>query len=468
MNNEKRDELKELSLPALRHVELVQLARTESPNKAHELASLRWPRRQAKATRSLAILRRDFGIEALESLSLEHARPQGSEHAQTKEKNMKLDTLYPEGVQNVLLVHNERDVVRNRLNTLTLQFHGGEKLIERPFSDEVKMLGLDSESTKTFVRRVCNSMLDQWASPKVGQWRGGLIWSSALMAVRAYVPEDKGLIKKLINAVVVYQGGYAHYATELAEALFQEGIIGHSQTVIPEPQRVFLQRVIDYLLEIGFTEKEVQDMWLEMLQTRVRTRLKTWYIISFWRGLKIGSHDIKEYVGEIAQWCLLRELKDILVDGGMDWNPPPRYTEFQKAPEDFIRNEIEFLVYQTSDKWREQEDVQELLESYFITAIARGKVSTAFYFLVRFGSAFRLYYFDGRRTTDKDSPNTAMEKLMRGAISKAVELRNFGIASTLAEYVGDTVQADEFRETARTFNQRVALDFSFFLEVKHG
>ena len=54
------DELRKLAHPALRHAELVRLASENSPNKASELASGRWPRREARACRFLAILRRDF------------------------------------------------------------------------------------------------------------------------------------------------------------------------------------------------------------------------------------------------------------------------------------------------------------------------------------------------------------------------------------------------------------------------
>ena len=61
MNRTKEvSELKKLAYPALQHVELVSLAKEHSPNKAQELAGGRWPRRQARACRFLAILRRDF------------------------------------------------------------------------------------------------------------------------------------------------------------------------------------------------------------------------------------------------------------------------------------------------------------------------------------------------------------------------------------------------------------------------
>lgn len=70
------DELCKKAHPALRHAELVDIARTHSPNAAYRQVVRRWPIRQASATRFLAILRRDHP-EAFNRLinPSEHARP---------------------------------------------------------------------------------------------------------------------------------------------------------------------------------------------------------------------------------------------------------------------------------------------------------------------------------------------------------------------------------------------------------
>ena len=60
-------ELKKLSRPALCHVELVDLARDKSPSEVQRIAAARWPRRQAKAARFLAMVRRDHGDDAFEA-----------------------------------------------------------------------------------------------------------------------------------------------------------------------------------------------------------------------------------------------------------------------------------------------------------------------------------------------------------------------------------------------------------------
>jgi len=62
------EDLRKSSAPALRHSDLIALARNYSPSQSYEHArSAKWPNRQAKAVRSLAILRRDFGTEAFEA-----------------------------------------------------------------------------------------------------------------------------------------------------------------------------------------------------------------------------------------------------------------------------------------------------------------------------------------------------------------------------------------------------------------
>jgi hypothetical protein len=86
------ERLRALALHAVKHPVLVTLARSESPTGAFGKAtSLGWPKRQAKATRHLAQVRRDYGPEAFEaSLIGEHARQKRTE--QVRENK---DMIYP-------------------------------------------------------------------------------------------------------------------------------------------------------------------------------------------------------------------------------------------------------------------------------------------------------------------------------------------------------------------------------------
>lgn len=80
-------DLQKKALPALRHVELVTLAKDENltPQGVKEAAkNLDWPTRQAVAARYLAIIRRDHGQKVLDTFvtTMELARQQRTEHAQ--------------------------------------------------------------------------------------------------------------------------------------------------------------------------------------------------------------------------------------------------------------------------------------------------------------------------------------------------------------------------------------------------
>jgi hypothetical protein len=199
---------------------------------------------------------------------------------------------------------------------------------------------------------------------------------------------------------------------------------------------------------------------------RTRNKFKTTYVTNWWRGITVNGRPLQ--AEETAQHYLLYELKDVLVEGCFDWNSP-HGNHIGRAPEEFMTKEIYFLLQQCGNEWLKSEKVCDLVEEYFVHCIARGKVGTAFYFLVRFGGLhLHLYYFDAHRTDHEKGPNVAMEKLMRAAVGKAEELRNFGVATALAEHLGQAEEADRLREMARELKQRATLDFMFYLEVKHN
>ncbi len=121
----------------------------------------------------------------------------------------------------------------------------------------MKRLGLDEEQVKVLVRRICESMLEQWANPKEKPGSYGMMWESAALAARTYLPEDKEFYKKMLLTAVVFAGGYQKHPRGLAFGL------------LPAPsEEPTLQQVMDYLIEVGCTEDEVRTAWVEMLFTR--------------------------------------------------------------------------------------------------------------------------------------------------------------------------------------------------------
>ena len=362
---------------------------------------------------------------------------------------MQLDTMYPEGVRGVVFVHNFHTY---EVDTLSLRHIVGQTHKDIRLRDEITRLSLDAEGTKVLGRRLVNAMLDQWATDKVRQFFYGSMWGSAIMAVRIHLPEETELLKKVLLAAVVYEGGHEKHTLGLIRAILPN----------PDYQKSTLQDVIDYLLEVGCTEAEIRAAWGEMIRTRQRENFKIGYIVSWWEGLKIGKHGFQKEVEEVARQRLLYELHDILVQGYGDWNA---HSEGRRLPEDYLQI-IDFLLTQVGFEWYySNKNTQELVESYFVECVARGKVGVAFYMLVRYGKSFCLYSEYASQNEPHRKPNGAMERLMRAAIEKAEEKRTYGIAAALAEHIDDAEVADRNREMARSLKQRVALDFAFYHAV---
>ena len=269
MSEQNLEELKKLAMPALQHAELVNLARAESPNKAYELASVRWPRRQAKATRSLAIVRRDYGTEVLEAFLMEHARPNGSEHVQKGDSKMDFEKMYPKGVRDVVFAPSAR--TPDQLEIWFLSDDGQVKKVS--FQKEVERLNLDTEQVQVLVRRIIDAMLAQWATPKVKQFSYGRMWASAMLAMRTYLADDTELYKKVSAATIVYHGGFSKEPTGLLVAFIpQEDIVKIERTdedynqlsgFMPEKA---LKPVLEHVLNY-FSEEEIGALWYEMLKS---------------------------------------------------------------------------------------------------------------------------------------------------------------------------------------------------------
>jgi len=458
------DELKELAKPALRHAELVNLARTETPNKADEMALVRWPRRQAKATRFLAMLRRDYGLGAFEALvlSLEHARPEGAEHAQGGSVMVGLDDLYPVGVQNVAFkpyALKPKDIV--------IWVFTGDKPAEVSFDQEVTRLELTAEKRGTLVRRIVDAMFSQWANPKIHQGRAGHAgsWSTALMAVREYLADDREYCKKVLSATVIYLGGWADEPAELAYAVAAEALSKMKQTDEDknflsglEPNKA-LNLVLQELLRAGFSEKEIMAMWPEMLMRRYKRNFLTACIVGWWRNLKFGEGRYFGYAvaEEVSKLCLIRDLEHLVFNSFRDTLSPHHCNL-----EIIYKAELEILdcvAMACGYEWCNSKDTIETFEHILVRGLARGQAAKVSIILARLGRCFGLY---NTGVLEKEQFLNSLHRLMWGAIDQAVEDRNFGVACALAEYLGETEQADELRDKARHLNQRVALDFTFY------
>jgi len=437
------EELKELAKPALRHAELINLARVETPSGADEKASIRWPRRQAKAVRFLAMLRRDHGQRAFEALvsSTEHARPKGSEHAQGDTVMVTLDSLYPVGIKDVVL--GPPDV--RKPEDLALCVLPPQRWKAVSLKDEVSRLKLTPTQERELVRRLIDSMLANNAYT--------LTWGAALLAAKTYFGDDKALYKKILVAMVSL-GGLVEDAVSMPSAIMPEKLDGLRQDGSP-PSAVCLQMVVDHMLESGCSEKEVRSIWSKMLRARFERGFFSICIYSWWKGLKIGEKDFATEALEVNRQCLLRELQYL---AGVQES---RITYF--SFEEYLEM-VHDLCHDCGFDWCRSDDIRTAVEDMFIHCFASGQVGRAFCILKRFGGHFNVFY-DEARAGDRSSIEVAMQRLMRGALDKACDDRNFGIATALAEHLGDIERADQLREMARHLNQPVRLDFAFDLKT---
>lgn len=438
-------ELQELAKPALPHAELVNLARVESPNKAYEMASVRWPRRQAKATRFLAMLRRDYGQGAFEALLMEHARPNGSEHAQGDKSMVKLNDLYPADVRDVVFGPGA-----HQAQMLKIQFVGKDQ--EVGLKDEITRLGLSPDEEKILVRRVLDAMLTQWASPKVRQFYYGIMWQSALVAARHYFPDDRELYKQLLRATVIYNGGYDKHTRSLAGAVVPEKLhaLCKADHGRPPSSQTSLQLVIDHMLEMGISAEEVRTIWGEMIKIRFQQKFLSVCIHDWWYGLLVEGKDLNQVVEKVNRQCVMQELGILTDSRKRGW--------IYYDADEFLAT-VTQMCNATDYHWRQTEEAREAVEEMLIDCLARGEAGRAYFVLTRFGGHFR--FFQDHSGIDVKEIGQALSRLMRGALERAAELRNFGIASALAEHLGDVERADELRAKARHLSQPVALDFAY-------
>ncbi|MBI5134780.1 hypothetical protein HZA86_00890 [Candidatus Uhrbacteria bacterium] len=363
---------------------------------------------------------------------------------------MDLNTLYPVGVKNVVFMCSSRKPEGLHIR----HFVGGNKTVDVSLEEECQRLQLNEEACKELVRRVAESMLSDWAAPDVHQFCYGDMWDAGLMAVRTHLPEDTELLKRMLHAAIIYLGGNAKRLYSLINA------------ILPEPKESStLQDVINYLLEAGCTVEAIQESWKKMLEFRIKNNFLNICIVEYWKGLVLQGQPLE--FPTIAMMMLKKNFENILVHGRRNKNRfGNRMPGFASAW--YMDEILGFLFGQAShETWKELELV-ETIESYFVTCLAKGWVGTAAYMMRRFGRNFDIWSeYRGDSNKDEDEKaEEALQCLARVAVAEAEGTKNYGIASALAEYVGEIEQADALREKARALKQAIRLDFAFYLDTK--
>lgn len=352
-----------------------------------------------------------------------------------------LDSLYPVGVQDVVL--GPPDV--RKAEDLALCAPPPSKWKAVKLKDEVSRLKLTPGQERELVRRIIDSMLASNAY--------SLTWGAALLAAKAYFGDDKALYKKILVAIVSL-GGFVEDAVSMPSAIVPEKLDQFRENWPPHSD-VCLQLVIDHMLESGCTEKEVRSIWGKMLRARFERSFLTICIYSWWKGLKIGEKDFATEAMDVNRQCLMRELQHLtgVVNSRITYFSANEYLEM-----------VDNLCHDCGWEWCRSDDIRSAVEDMFIHCFASGQVGRAFAVLHRFGGRFNVFYNEAR-AGDSSSIEVAMQRLMRGALDKACDDKNYGVATALAEHLGDVTRADQLRELARHLEQPVRLDFAFDLMV---
>ena len=360
---------------------------------------------------------------------------------------LSLDSLYPAGMRDVAFASHASRPEDLQIWLLTKN----EKIQLR---DEVVRLGLSAEDERTLVRRIVGGMLDQWNNPEADQIGYGDMWGSALLAVRTYFPGDRPLYIAVLSATIIGNGGCNKSPLGVANAIVPEKVREISRKnkdyTYPPSAQDALQLVINHMVEIGMTEDTIMSIWSKMLMKRYKSNFLTICIHDCWHGLKIGDKDLTPAAEKVNRLCLMRELKYLL-------STDERHIKYFH-PEQYIAA-IDEICNACDWKWRTSEEVAEKIEVMIITCLAEGHAAKAFYVLSRFGG--RLGFYTSSCAFERKDVHEAKDRITRGALVKATETRNYGVASALAEYLGDTKLADDMRELARHRGQKIALEFAY-------
>lgn len=453
------EELQELSRPALRHAELIQIARTETPNKADEQASIRWPRRQAKATRFLAMLRRDHGSGAFEALvsQLEHARLNGSEHAQGDRIMLTFDSVYPVGVRHLFfyILRGGRRQTLEELQIVECRKDWRDIQHNVQVRDEFERLSLSQSQKEELVRRIISSMEEAAvSSPDLWILGSENVWAAALLAVREILPNDSELLRKVLLLAVLHMGGKAEHAGSFAQAL---GVtIGQENW---NDIRKSLQSVIDYLFEQGCSEEEIAKTWEQMLIRRASQGLYTSHVFYWWKGLGRINETFRK---PAARMCVEQDLSWYLEKPGSDLFGS-HLGGIEPIGEGSLQ-QLQEMIHDSGDEWSGKQGL-DMFEDKLVRCFARGQAAKACYFIAALYRYFGHCYVERSIMPKKQEVRDPIEKLMRVAIDTAQEENNFGVACALAEYLGEIETADQLREQARRLKQRVSLDCATYVFV---
>lgn len=399
-------ELQELAKPALRHAELVKLAETETPGKVFEIASSRWPRRQAKAARSLAMVRRDYGEKAFNAFltTMERVRSEQSETEQAQEARQMKDRIKkalerltdPKKKLEIMvsngLIEEATAFLYETVNTMTAYFdwnpqsHNPNELFTMkvdPTSplDEVKVgfhpadtdlardrLNIDQDSVFSLDFRGTIKTL-KWSDEETLRFAQHLlermvnypiythyfVWIVEGMqrAVRHFLPPENELARRVERWMILYRfrGGRIFELRQRALPVPMEASRTNKMTGYETQQE--LNPIVDRMLELGMSESEVRDEFLNWMREKSEQGCRPQFMLAV-AGAKCFKRNDPD------RQLLLREkylsymweqlvqynwVSDFAALGHVGlWKVTPRYSNESNGDEQFFRTGLTKLL----------------------------------------------------------------------------------------------------------------------------
>lgn len=449
------EELKKSSMPAIRHVELVELARTHTPNQARSLAdSANWPGRQVRAVRSLAIIRRDFGAEVFNDFiaTMEHARSNETEPVQDNRSNQVSDTVArnlgriedPVARLRLALKKDLFDIVESSLNELFAhpdtsvelrpRVRGEKEVLFAPSTGEEDMcsdkgliLWIESASNSRRVTVIdFEGMADylKWSDEQKVDFI-----SEVLEKMAASDPVSMFGRRTRVQAAREACGQYLQDNTSLAKAVElwllraqfaeAEDIFRLRQKALPVPQKSAedpareLDPIVDRFLELGWTNDQVKEEFLLRAKSWIKMGLITPYFLPVVGAKCFSVEDYDD--GEIGR--LVREDLRPRV-----WNDLVRY----KGPSG-SEQYLSFLPYGLKDKDREAD--REFYREQLIDLLSEGKLITVWHILLAIGG--RVLFYAEMQSSIFERAERYLNEIAPTAFDKAFAEQRYGIANAI-------------------------------------
>jgi len=497
------DELKKLARSALRHAELIDLARNPdlSPNKVMERASsLGWPTRPAKAARFLAMVRRDYGTEALEAFitQTEHARSERSETEHAREKKQmeerirkslehladtasKLTLMIKHG-----LVGDVEVLISGLIECGPISFRGDVDRSTTVFFDTLKEVeparglidtGDDDQMSRVMkyqdrvVLLVSNNPDDEKAQPACIDFEGMatfLGWDDGrkvtvikqvMAKLTSSEPQGYGwrTLRPTTQVCRTYLDPSEEFTKQvelwlLRSYLRQGRTFELRKNALPEPinksaedERNELDPIVDRFLELGWTNEQVCEELLAMLEGVAGTKLENMrpqFVIAL-SGAKCFSQckDSRNRRKQLLREQYLRKFWADYIGSDRQGTPGWLLKCFSQLGSLGLWESSE---YDYHDGMRTPiENDRTFFRTELVKMFADGRVASVYQLLLMFGSSWGLFYSERAERYRIDKATKYLHGLLPEAFKMAYTAGHFGTAAALVQHFGTQMFLNE-------------------------